>query len=43
MNDNEIELDETFEVTIDPISLPYGVTFGSHSRAEVVIGDSTGK
>ena len=38
-NDDDYEDSETFYVTIDPLSLPYGVTLGSNAYAEVTIMD----
>jgi len=39
IDDNIFEQDEIFQVTIDPISLPYGVNLGSNAAAEVKIMD----
>ena len=38
-----IEGSEKFIVSIDPLSLPYGVVLGDHPTAEVVIIDDDGK
>ena len=43
VNDVALEGDEKFRVSIDPLSLPFGVTLGNHTSAEVVILDDDGK
>ena len=44
MIDNvKLEGSEKFIVSIDPLSLPYGVVLGDHPTAEVVIMDNEGK
>ena len=42
-DDDDYEDSETFFVTIDPLSLPYGVTLGSNAYAEVTILDNDSK
>ena len=37
------EVNETFRVTIDPLSLPYGVILGSSESAVVTIRDDDSK
>ena len=37
-----LEGSETFTVSIDPLSLPFGVSLGDHHTAEVVIEDNDG-
>ena len=37
VDDMIVEDDETFEVSINPDSLPYGVTLGTITKATVVI------
>ena len=39
----KLEGSEKFIVSIDPLSLPYGVVLGDHPTAEVVIMDNGGK
>ena len=43
IDDNILEQSETFNVSIDPISLPYGVTLGSTESAVVTILDDDSK
>ena len=44
MIDNvKLEASEKFIVSIDPLSLPYGVVLGKYPTAEVVIIDNGGK
>ena len=38
----KLEDSEKFTVSIDPLSLPYGVVLGDHPTAEVVIMDNDG-
>ena len=41
VNDNDdFEVNETFNVTIDPLSLPYSTTLGSNANVEVTIMDN---
>ena len=42
-DDGEFETDETFIVSIDPLSLPYGVILGSTASAVVTIVDDDSK
>ena len=42
-DDDDYEDSETFSVTIDPLSLPYGVTLSSNAYAEVTIMDDDSK
>ena len=39
INDNDYEAKEEFHVTIDPLSLPYGVILGSTADTVVTIMD----
>ena len=39
INDNDYEANEEFRVTIDPLSLPYGVILGSTADTVVTIMD----
>ena len=39
----KLEDSEKFIVSIDPLSLPYGVVLGNNPTAEVVIMDDDGK
>ena len=43
INDDDYEDSETFQVTVNPLSLPYGIAIGSTSRAEVTILDNDSK
>ena len=43
INNVKLEGSEKFIVSIDPLSLPYGVVLGDHPTAEVVIMDNGGK
>ena len=43
IDDDDYEDSETFEVTVDPLSLPYGIAIGSTSKAEVTILDNDSK
>ena len=38
-----LEESEKFIVSIDPLSLPYGVSLGDNPTAEVIIMDDDGK
>jgi len=42
INDDILEQSETFRVSIEPISLPYGITLGSTESAVVTIQDDDG-
>ena len=42
-DDTEFETDETFIISIDPLSLPYGVILGSTASAVVTIVDDDSK
>ena len=42
VNNTKLEDSEKFVVSIDPLSLPYGVVLGDHPTAEVVIIDDDG-
>ena len=42
-DDNIVESKETFNLTIDPSSLPTGIILGSHSQATVEIGSNDRK
>ena len=39
INDFSFEQDETFKVTIDPISLPYGMVLGEYAESTITIVD----
>ena len=43
INDRILEETETFTMSIDPVSLPYGVTLGSSASASVTIMDDDSK
>ena len=43
VDDVIVESKETFNVSIDPLSLPYGIVLGNITTAEVVILDDDGK
>ena len=43
VNNIKLEGSEKFFVSIDPLSLPYGVVLGEYPTAEVVIMDNGGK
>jgi len=43
INDEFMEGDETFTVSIFDLSVPWGVTLGSDNSAEITIRDDDGK
>ena len=43
IDDEDYEDSETFQVTVNPLSLPYGIAIGSISRALVTIMDNDSK
>lgn len=43
IDDDDYENIETFNVTVDSLSLPFGIAIGSRSRAEVTIIDNDSK
>ena len=43
INDNVLESDEQFDITIDTTSLPDGITVGSTGSSTVTIMDDDGK
>ena len=38
-NNDDFEVDETFNITIDPLSLPYNTMLGSNANIEITIMD----
>ena len=42
-NDDIFEENETFYATIDPLSLPYGITLGDITSSSITILDDDGK
>ena len=43
IDDDDYENNETFNVTVDPLSLPYGTAIGSPSRTAFTILDNDSK
>ena len=43
IDDVTFEQSETFKVTIDPISLPYGITLGDNPDTTITIEDDDSK